>query len=95
MNLVEIQNEAEKLYKKKEKLNQAFRDYCEEKRFRIVKDIYYSGYQDNLIGRECILHPSIQRGKLMASCTVYNKRTKKIDINHYYLHDMSFYEELK
>lgn len=95
MNLIEIQNEAEKLYNRKKELEQAFRDYCEGKRFRIVKDIYYSGYQDNLIGRECVLHPYIQSGKLMASCTVFNKRTKKIDIYHSYLHDMSFYEELK
>ena len=92
--LKNIKNEVEKCYQREIELEKQFKDYCEGKKFKIVKTIYYSGYQNNLIGRECILKPCIWRGELMASCTVYNKHTKKIDIEHYELHDMSFYEEL-
>ena len=76
------------------KLEQEIKDYCENKKFQIVKNIYYSGYQNNLKGRECIIHPFIFQGELFFSCTVYNKKTKKIDINHNYGHSFDYYKEL-
>ena len=93
--LAEIEKQAKELWKKQKELQEQAREYCKDKKFKIVKPIYYSGYQNNLQGRECYIHPHIHYGELIASCTVYNKKTKKIDISHYYCHDMSFYEELR
>lgn len=93
--LEKISREAAELRAKERELIDRAIEYCEGKKFKIVKHLYYSGYQGDMIGRECILNPTICNGKLVASCTIYNKRTKKIDIPHYYLHDMSFYEEIK
>ena len=93
--LIQIQEQAKELREKEKKLQEQAREYCKGKKFKIVKPIYYSGYQNNLQGRECYIKPYIDHGELLASCTVYNKKTKEIDIPHYYGHDMSFYEELK
>ena len=93
--LVEIEKQAKELRKKEIELQEQAIEYCKGKKFKIVKSIYYSGYQNNLQGRECYIKPFIDRGELLASCTVYNKKTKKIDIPHYYGHNMSFYEEIK
>lgn len=92
--LFEIEKQAKELWKKEKELQEQAREYCEGKKFKIVKPIYYSGYQNNLQGRECYIKPYIDRGELLASCTVYNKKTKEIDISHYYGHNMSFYEEI-
>ena len=93
--LIQIQEQAKELQKKEIELQEQAREYCKDKKFKIVKPIYYSGYQNNLQGRECYIKPYIDYGELIASCTVYNKKTKKIDIPHYYGHDMSFYEEIR
>lgn len=93
--LEQLQKDLDKINKKEREILNKFKEYCEGKRFKIVKHIYYSGYQGDMIGRECTLQPCIHDGKLQAACTIYNKRTKKIDIRHYYIHDLSFYEEIK
>ena len=93
--LEKISREAAELVAKEKELEAQAKEYCKGKKFRIVKHIYYSGYQGDMIGRECYIHPTIWNGELQATCTIYNKRTKKIDIPHYYLHDMSFYEEIR
>ena len=93
--LIQIQEQTKELWKKEIELQEQAREYCKDKKFKIVKPIYYSGYQNNLQGRECYIKPFIHYGELLATCTVYNKKTKKIDIPHYYGHDMSFYEELE
>lgn len=69
--------------------------YCEGKLFKIVKNIYYKGYQNNLIGRHCTLKPTIFDNQLKFQPTVYNKRTGKIDIYHLYCYDSSYFEEWK
>ena len=92
--LTQIEKQAKRLWEKEKELIEQAKEYCENKKFKIVKPIYYAGYQNNLQGRECYIHPYIDRGQLIASCTVYNKVTKRIDISHYYGHDMSFYEEV-
>ena len=92
--LTQIDKQAKKLWEKEKELIEQAKEYCENKKFKIVKPIYYAGYQNNLQGRECYIHPYIDMGQLIASCTIYNKVTKRIDISHYYGHDMSFYEEI-
>lgn len=76
------------------KLEQEIKDYCENKKFLIVKNIYYSGHQNNLKGRECILKPFVVNSELFFSCVVYNKKTKQIDINHNYGHSFDYYKEI-
>ena len=75
-------------------LEQEIKDYCKNKKFLIVKNIYYSGYQNNLKGRECILKPFIACDELVFACTVYNKKTKQIDIEHRYGHSFDYYKEI-
>ena len=75
-------------------LEQEIKDYCQNKKFKIVKNIYYSGYQNNLKGRECILKPFIAGKALVFACTVYNKKTKQIDIEHRYGHSFDYYKEI-
>ena len=91
--LTELDKQLKELFEKEILLLQQAKEYCENRKFKIIKPIYYSGYQNNLQGRECYIYPYSDRGQLIASCTVYNKNTKRIDISHYYGHDMSFYEE--
>lgn len=91
--LTQIEKQAKNLWEKEKELIKQAKEYCENKKFKIVKPIYYAGYQNNLQGRECYIHPFISYGELLASCTVYNKKTKKIDIYHPYGHNMSFYKE--
>ncbi len=83
----------EKWLETKELLDEA-RDYCKDKKFLIVKNIYYSGYQNNLKGRECMIKPFLCDGQLLFSCIVYNKKTKQIDIQHNYGHSLDYYKEL-
>ena len=93
--LERINREVVELRSKEKELEEQAKEYCKGKKFKIVKHIYYSGYQGDMIGRECYIHPSVWNGELLASCTIYNKRTGKIDIKHYYLHPLDFYEEVK
>lgn len=93
--LEKLSQEVHELFLKEKEIEEKAREYCKDKKFKIVKPIYYSGYQGNMIGRECVIHPHVNQGELLANCTVYNKRTGKIDIKHYYLHPLDFYEEVK
>lgn len=93
--LDKLAEETKLLFLKQKELEEKAKEYCKDKKFKIVKHIYYSGYQGDMIGRECYIHPSVWNGELLANCTVYNKRTGKIDIKHYYLHPLDFYEEVK
>lgn len=70
------------------------KNYCKNKKFRIVKNIYHNGYKTNLIGRVCYIEPFYTGRQLLFSCKVYNKTRKQINIDHRYGHDMSYYEEL-
>lgn len=69
--------------------------YCKDKLFRIIGDVYYSGYQNNLKGRICKIKPALINGELQFLCTIYNKRTKQIDIKNYYFHPLEYFEEIK
>lgn len=57
--LIQIQEQAKELWKKQIELQEQAREYCKDKKFKIVKPIYYSGYQNNLQGRECYIKPYI------------------------------------
>lgn len=69
--------------------------YCKDKLFRIIGDVYYSGYQNNLKGRICKIKPALINGELQFLCTIYNKRTKQIDIKNYYYYPLEYFEEIK
>lgn len=69
--------------------------YCKDKLFRIVGDVYYSGFQNNLKGRICKIEPAITSGELQFTCTIYNKRTKQIDIKNYYFYPLEYFEEVE
>lgn len=87
-------DKVEKAYSGMKELEQEVKEYCKNKRFRIVKNIYYSGYQNNLKGRECIIHPFVFYDQLLFTCTVYNKKTKQIDIKHRYGYTFDYYKEI-
>ena len=96
MNRLEQLSQAvQENWKKSKMLEEQAQEYCKNKRFRIVKNVFYSGFQKNLKGRECVLKPCVNNGKLLFSCVIYNKRTKRIDIDHKYYYPLSFYEEIK
>lgn len=69
--------------------------YCKDKLFRIVGNVYYSGFQNNLKGRICKIEPKLISGELQFLCTVYNKRTKRIDIKNYYFYPLECFEEVE
>ena len=76
-------------------LEDEVKEFCKNKKFLIAKNIYYSGYQNNLKGRECVLKPFVVNGELLFSCVVYNKKTKQIDIKHTYGYSLDYYKELE
>lgn len=90
-----IIRELDQISKREKILKAQLENYFKGKIFKIVKNIYYSGYQNNLKDRLCILKPAIVDNKVLASCIVYNKRTNQIDIIHDYLHPLDYYEEVK
>lgn len=93
-NLEDIQKELYELWHKQLELVKEAEEYCKDRKFKIVKPIYYSGFQNNLEGKECYIHPYVSNGELLANCMVYNKRTKKCDIYHSYGYNvLSFYKE--
>lgn len=89
----EAENKLNNIKDQEQKIWTDVRTYCENRLFKIVKNVYYKGYQNNLIGRQCILKPTIFNNQLKFQPTIYNKRTGKIDIHHLYCYDSSYFEE--
>lgn len=69
--------------------------YCRDKLFKIVGNVYYSGFRNNLKGRICKIEPALIGGELQFLCTIYNKRTKQIDIENYYFYPLEYLEDIK
>ena len=90
-----IDKELQKLKQKEIKLLEKAKKLFKNKKFEIVKDIYYRGLQRNLKGRQCILHPSLWNHQIEFIATIYNKRTKNFDICNNYCYPLSCFKEIK
>ena len=90
-----IDKELQKLKQKEIKLLEKAKKLFKDKKFEIVKDIYYRGLQRNLKGRQCILHPFLWNHQIDFIASIYNKRTKNFDICNNYSYPLSCFKEIK